>query len=128
MIFVYSEEREDSNQSAEVSSLKMPAPSNSNNSSFTSVLDRQQQQSVQPQQSQPEVDEDGYCIQPKDTLWDTEAAKKGRCKFYRINAVSLHTFTETFFVHFQPMDFTPIRIVIRMVILVNAKSTSKLSR
>lgn len=97
MIFVYSEEREDSNQSAEVSSLKMPAPSNSNNSSFTSVLDRQQQQSVQPQQSQPEVDEDGYCIQPKDTLWDTEAAKKGRCKFYTINAVSLHTFTDTFF-------------------------------
>lgn len=25
----------------------------------------------------PEVDEDGYCIQPKDHLWETQAKKKG---------------------------------------------------
>lgn len=27
--------------------------------------------------AQPEVDEDGYCIQPKDTLWESHARKKG---------------------------------------------------
>lgn len=25
----------------------------------------------------PEVDEDGYCIQPKDPLWETQVNKKG---------------------------------------------------
>lgn len=28
----------------------------------------------------PEVDEDGYCIQPKDHLWETQAKKKGKNK------------------------------------------------
>lgn len=82
------DDKEDANQSAEVASIKMPAPSNSNNSSYASVQDRQSQQSQQQQnqqqqqpQQQPEVDEDGYCIQPKDTLWDTEASKKGSASF-----------------------------------------------
>lgn len=26
---------------------------------------------------QPEIDEDGYCIQPKDPLWNTQWPKKG---------------------------------------------------
>lgn len=29
--------------------------------------------------SQPEVDEDGYCIQPKDSLWEAQARKSGTC-------------------------------------------------
>lgn len=125
-----SEEKEDINQSAEVSSLKMPAPSNSNNSSFASVLDRQQQQPLQQQQSQPEVDEDGYCIQPKDTLWDTEAAKKGKNPFSAMLQCVVPELTNVsvFVSIVQRMASTPIRTVIRMVIHVNARSTSKSSR
>lgn len=29
-------------------------------------------------EQQPEVDEDGYCIQPKDPLWNTQWPKKGK--------------------------------------------------
>lgn len=32
---------------------------------------------VQAPSSQPEVDEDGYCIQPKDPLWELQTMKKG---------------------------------------------------
>lgn len=28
-------------------------------------------------EQQPEIDEDGYCIQPKDPLWNTQWPKKG---------------------------------------------------
>lgn len=28
-------------------------------------------------EQQPDVDEDGYCIQPKDPLWNTQWPKKG---------------------------------------------------
>lgn len=37
--------------------------------------------------SQPEVDEDGYCIQPKDSLWEAQARKKGSCPFRDRNAI-----------------------------------------
>lgn len=39
-------------------------------------------------EQQPEVDEDGYCIQPKDPLWQTNANKKatGRGKTYRVQS------------------------------------------
>lgn len=33
---------------------------------------------------QPEVDEDGYCIQPKDPLWNTQWPKKGKMLKFRI--------------------------------------------
>lgn len=32
---------------------------------------------VQAPSAQPEVDEDGYCIQPKDPLWELQTMKKG---------------------------------------------------
>lgn len=46
----------------------------------------------------PEIDEDGYCIQPKDPLWNTQWPKKGSffvpIMFFsnKINTISLQPF------------------------------------
>lgn len=61
-----SEEKEDVNQSVESTPQMTPIPT-----SVTAPL-----QSPSSEQ-QPEIDEDGYCIQPKDPLWNTQWPKKG---------------------------------------------------
>lgn len=61
-----SEEKEDVNQSVESTPQMTPIATNT-----TAPL-----QSPSSEQ-QPEIDEDGYCIQPKDPLWNTQWPKKG---------------------------------------------------
>ncbi|XP_055325347.1 F-BAR domain only protein 2 isoform X7 [Sitodiplosis mosellana] len=63
---VVSEEKEDVNQSVESTPHTTPIPTN------TTAPPPQTPNSEQ----QPEVDEDGYCIQPKDPLWNVQWPKK----------------------------------------------------
>ncbi|XP_055325311.1 F-BAR domain only protein 2 isoform X4 [Sitodiplosis mosellana] len=60
------EEKEDVNQSVESTPHTTPIPTN------TTAPPPQTPNSEQ----QPEVDEDGYCIQPKDPLWNVQWPKK----------------------------------------------------
>lgn len=65
--FCFSEEKEDVNQSVESTPQITPIPMNTTAPPQTTNNDQQ-----------PEVDEDGYCIQPKDPLWNTQWPKKGK--------------------------------------------------
>lgn len=40
--------------------------------------------------AQPEVDEDGYCIKPKDPLWDPQTEKKGELNAAHGKSIQLH--------------------------------------
>lgn len=62
----FSEEKEDANNSVESTPQITPNPVNTNAAPQTPSNEQQ-----------PEVDEDGYCIQPKDPLWNTQWTKKG---------------------------------------------------
>lgn len=70
----FSEEKENVNQSVESTPQTTPIPTNT---------------TAPPQtpnnEQQPEVDEDGYCIQPRDPLWNTQWPKKGQFKLMRKN-------------------------------------------
>lgn len=93
------------------------------NTELIHIMSQQQQQQTQ----QPEVDEDGYCIQPKDTLWDTEAAKKGKMQLSRA-----FLFPQTFYIFqcvFFSFQMVSIRIqtAIRTEIRASAKYTLKLN-
>lgn len=54
------------NQSVELTPQTTPIPMNTSAPSHTPNAEQQ-----------PEVDEDGYCIQPKDPLWNAQWPKKG---------------------------------------------------
>lgn len=62
------EEKDDINQSIESTPQTTPVPTNTSAPSQTPNNEQQ-----------PEIDEDGYCIQPKDPLWNAWA-KKGISK------------------------------------------------
>lgn len=66
------EEKEDINQSVESTPHTTPVPMNTSAPSQTPNNEHQ-----------PDVDEDGYCIQPKDPLWN--AWKKGNSKIFSWN-------------------------------------------
>lgn len=67
ILFDRSEYKEETQQNIEVTPQTTPLPSNSSAT--------RQTPNPNPDQQQPDVDEDGYCIQPKSPLW--EASKKG---------------------------------------------------
>lgn len=56
---------------------KEEAPVNVESSPQTTPAPSAHTAQVQAPSSQPEVDEDGYCIQPKDPLWELQTMKKG---------------------------------------------------
>lgn len=62
------------NQSVESTPQTTPVPAN-----ITAPLQ------TPNNEQQPEVDEDGFCIQPKDPLWNTQWPKKS--KHFGINLV-----------------------------------------
>lgn len=65
------EEKEDVNHSIEPTPQSTPIPTNTNAPSQTPNSEHQ-----------PEVDEDGYCIQPKDPLWNAQWNKKGMQMYF----------------------------------------------
>lgn len=66
------EEKEDANHSVESTPQATPIPPNASAPSQTPNSEQQ-----------PEVDEDGYCIQPRDPLWNSQWNKKGLQSFFK---------------------------------------------
>lgn len=102
-----SEEKEDVNQSVESTPQMTPIATNT-----TAPI-----QSPSSEQ-QPEIDEDGYCIQPKDPLWNTQWPKKGKCPIFITTYEYPPTILILWFFSLQPI---PIRIVIRTTMNENAR-------
>lgn len=67
-LFQTREDKEDVNQSVDSTPQAITTPANSTAPPHTPNNDQQ-----------PAVDEDGYCIQPRETPWNNQWSKKGNC-------------------------------------------------
>lgn len=67
-------------------------------------------------EQQPEIDEDGYCIQPKDPLWNTQWPKKGSFS----PLPNIRTDQSSDYVFFS-LQRNPIRTVIQTTMNENVK-------
>lgn len=73
----------------------------------------------------PEVDEDGYCIKPKEPQWESLAEKKGQLNFILLLQYATIILTENvyYLISILQKDFIRIQIVIRIMMNESVRST-----